>query len=269
MLACRLVAGAPGAVGQPAQLPVLGRVADLRPDSRFRVVAAPPRRPPRRRAGAQAGSRRSGSSSQRGGAACPRACLGPCLGDGRTAGLQRVPGPVRQPGRAQVLGQPEEAYRRLWATRPGPRPGDRSRHPSRRHRWRPHAVPRHGHASSAWAWRCSHSWGCPSSTTAHHPSVVQIVGPVHGIFYILYLVASLDLAGRARFNLVQLLGMVCAGWVPLLAFYMERKVTQRVKGFIALGPDAPPGPAATLANLVAARTGRPGGGPGHLAEPRD
>jgi integral membrane protein len=111
--------------------------------------------------------------------------------------------------------------------------------------------------------------GMPLQYAAHHPSVVQIVGPVHGIFYILYLVVSLDLAGRARFNLVQLLGMVCAGWVPLLAFYMERKVTQRVKGLIALGPDAPPGPAATLANLVTARTGRPGGGAGPLPEPRE
>ncbi len=77
-------------------------------------------------------------------------------------------------------------------------------------------------------------------------AVVQIVGPIHGIFYIVYLLACLDLAARARFSTSQLLGMVGSGLVPLLAFYMERKVTQRVEGQLALGPEAPPGPAATV-----------------------
>jgi integral membrane protein len=76
-------------------------------------------------------------------------------------------------------------------------------------------------------------------------AVVQIVGPIHGIFYIVYLVTCLDLAARARFRTSQLLGMVCSGLVPLLAFYMERKVTQRVSAQLALGADAPPGPAAS------------------------
>jgi len=89
--------------------------------------------------------------------------------------------------------------------------------------------------------------GMPLQYAAHHPSVVEIVGPIHGIFYIVYLVTCLDLAGRARFSLLQLLGMVCAGWLPLLAFYMERKVTHRVRALLALGRDAPPGPAAVLA----------------------
>jgi len=77
-------------------------------------------------------------------------------------------------------------------------------------------------------------------------AVVQIVGPIHGIFYIVYLLTCLDLAARARFRTSQLLGMVCSGLVPLLAFYMERKVTQRVSAQLALGADAPPGPAATV-----------------------
>ncbi len=77
-------------------------------------------------------------------------------------------------------------------------------------------------------------------------SVVEIVGPLHGIFYIVYLLACLDLASRARFKTAQLLGMVCSGLLPLLAFYMERKVTERVRAQLALGDDAPPGPAATI-----------------------
>jgi integral membrane protein len=103
--------------------------------------------------------------------------------------------------------------------------------------------------------------GIPLQYAGHHPSVVQIVGPVHGIFYIIYLVACLDLAGRARFSLLQLLGMVCAGWLPLLAFFMERKVTHKVHGLLALGDEAPPGPAASLAATLARAAGRREGPP--------
>lgn len=84
-------------------------------------------------------------------------------------------------------------------------------------------------------------------------SVVEIIGPLHGFLYIAYLVVCLDLAGRARFKTVQLLGMVGSGLLPGLAFYMERKVTQRVRAQLALGADAPPGP---VANLWAALAGR-------------
>jgi integral membrane protein len=87
-------------------------------------------------------------------------------------------------------------------------------------------------------------------------AVVEIVGPIHGIFYIVYLLTCLDLAGRARFRTVQLLGMVCSGLVPGLAFYMERKVTDRVRGLLALGADAPPGPAATIWTALSGRARR-------------
>jgi integral membrane protein len=88
-------------------------------------------------------------------------------------------------------------------------------------------------------------------------AVVSIVGPIHGIFYIVYLIACLDLAGRARFRTTQLLGMVGSGLVPLLAFYMERKVTERVRSQLALGADAPPGPAATIWSVLSGRARRP------------
>jgi integral membrane protein len=87
-------------------------------------------------------------------------------------------------------------------------------------------------------------------------SVVAIVGPIPGVFYIIYLLACLDLAGRARFRTTQLLGMVCSGLVPLLAFYMERKVTERVRRQLALGDDAPPGPAATVWAVLSGRARR-------------
>jgi hypothetical protein len=94
-----------------------------------------------------------------------------------------------------------------------------------------------------------------------------------------YLLACLDLASRARFKTTQLLGMVCSGLLPLLAFYMERRVTERVRAQLALGEDAPPGPAAAIwATLsgqarreaeAAARARRQASQPEHADRPAD
>ena len=45
--------------------------------------------------------------------------------------------------------------------------------------------------------------------------------------------------------------------MPLLAFYMERKVTERVHSQLALGADAPPGPAATIWAVLSGGARRP------------
>jgi integral membrane protein len=71
--------------------------------------------------------------------------------------------------------------------------------------------------------------GMPLQFAAGLPQVVQIVGPLHGFLYIIYLVAALDLARRARFSLVEMLAMVGAGLVPFLAFVIERRITRRVR----------------------------------------
>ncbi len=70
--------------------------------------------------------------------------------------------------------------------------------------------------------------GVPLQYGAGEPIVAQIVGPIHGFLYIVYLLAALDLARRARFSLWQLAGMVGAGFVPFLAFFVEHRVTIRV-----------------------------------------
>ncbi len=92
--------------------------------------------------------------------------------------------------------------------------------------------------------------GIPLQLAGHNKwpwtSVVEIVGTAHGFFYIAYLITCLDLAGRARFRAVQLLGMVCSGLLPLLAFYMERRVVARVRAQQAMGADAPPAPASVV-----------------------
>lgn len=64
---------------------------------------------------------------------------------------------------------------------------------------------------------------------AGKPRLVAIVGPVHGALYIVYLGVAFMLARRARFTLPQLAAMVGAGLVPTLAFFVERRITRRVR----------------------------------------
>lgn len=74
--------------------------------------------------------------------------------------------------------------------------------------------------------------GVPLQYAASSPGVVQVVGPIHGVFYIVYLLVAFDLARRSRFSLPQILMMLCAGFLPVLAFIIERKVSHRVEAAI-------------------------------------
>jgi len=59
-------------------------------------------------------------------------------------------------------------------------------------------------------------------------SVESVVGPIHGVFYIVYLITVLDVFVRWRLRLPTLLAMVAGGWVPFLAFIVERWVHRRL-----------------------------------------
>jgi len=72
--------------------------------------------------------------------------------------------------------------------------------------------------------------GIPLQYAAGVPQVDQIVGPVHGFLYIVYLLAAVDLARRARFTLLQMAAMIGAGFIPFLAFVIEHRVTVRLRG---------------------------------------
>jgi integral membrane protein len=71
--------------------------------------------------------------------------------------------------------------------------------------------------------------GIPLQYGAGKPAVVQLVGPVHGFLYIVYLLAVADLARRFRLSLGQVIALVAAGFVPLLAFVVERLTTRRIE----------------------------------------
>jgi integral membrane protein len=77
--------------------------------------------------------------------------------------------------------------------------------------------------------------GVPLQYAANKPAVVAIVGPIHGLLYIIYLASAYDLARRARFTLLQLAAMVAAGLLPFLAFVLERRVVKRVHAEQASG----------------------------------
>ncbi len=59
-------------------------------------------------------------------------------------------------------------------------------------------------------------------------AVEKVVGFGHGMLYLLYLLTVLDLVRRARLGFWTLVAMVCGGWVPFLAFVVERWVTRRI-----------------------------------------
>jgi integral membrane protein len=75
--------------------------------------------------------------------------------------------------------------------------------------------------------------GVPLQYAAGEPAVAQIVGPIHGFLYIVYLLAAVDLARRARFTLLQMAAMIAAGFLPFLAFFIEHRVHQRVELLLA------------------------------------
>ncbi len=60
------------------------------------------------------------------------------------------------------------------------------------------------------------------------------IGQVHGLFYMLYLVMTIDLGIKARWKPVTTLLTCLAGTVPFLSFVFEHKRTQEVKGSFGL-----------------------------------
>lgn len=61
------------------------------------------------------------------------------------------------------------------------------------------------------------------------PRMVEIVGPVHGFIYAVYLGIALDLALRAKWSVRGTLLVLLAGTVPFVSFVAERAVTRRVR----------------------------------------
>jgi integral membrane protein len=64
---------------------------------------------------------------------------------------------------------------------------------------------------------------------AHVKGEAEIVAPIHGYLYIVYLVTAADLARRAHWKLGRIMAVVAAGFVPTLAFFVEHRVYQQMQ----------------------------------------
>jgi integral membrane protein len=58
----------------------------------------------------------------------------------------------------------------------------------------------------------------------------KIVGPVHGFLYIVYFLATVDLALKARWSVKGTILILLAGMIPFVSFIAERRVTGRLQG---------------------------------------
>jgi integral membrane protein len=86
--------------------------------------------------------------------------------------------------------------------------------------------------------------GVPLKYAGGNDSVVAVVGPLHGVLFIGYLIATADLAVRCRWSLLRTGLVMLAGTVPFMSFVAERDVTRRVRESGALSarrslPEAP------------------------------
>ena len=59
-------------------------------------------------------------------------------------------------------------------------------------------------------------------------SINKVVGPIHGLLYIVYLMTAVMVLIRYRVGFWTFVAMVVAGFCPFLAFIVEHRVTRRL-----------------------------------------
>ena len=69
----------------------------------------------------------------------------------------------------------------------------------------------------------------PLKYAADNVTLVQVIGPIHGFVYMVYLVVAFDLAVRAKWTFGRTALVLLAGTIPVMSFVAERKVTGWVK----------------------------------------
>ena len=73
----------------------------------------------------------------------------------------------------------------------------------------------------------------------NNPQPVTVVGTVHGFLFMIYVLTTVDLGFRLRWNLIPMLGVALAGTIPFVSFYAEHRVMVWVRDKQAALP-APP-----------------------------
>lgn len=60
-------------------------------------------------------------------------------------------------------------------------------------------------------------------------TVVAVVGPIHGLLYMIYLALTFDLSMKGKWSPKGTILVLLAGTIPFLSFVAERIVTRKVK----------------------------------------
>lgn len=69
----------------------------------------------------------------------------------------------------------------------------------------------------------------PLKYLADSEGLIRVVGPLHGFLYMVYLVATVNLAFKARWTPVKMVLVMLAGTVPFVSFVVERRVTDELR----------------------------------------
>jgi integral membrane protein len=60
------------------------------------------------------------------------------------------------------------------------------------------------------------------------PSAMNVIGPLHGFLYVVYLLGTFDLGRRARFGYGKMLLVALAGTIPFMSFVAERRLSREL-----------------------------------------
>jgi len=66
----------------------------------------------------------------------------------------------------------------------------------------------------------------PVRYLAGEPHLSETISPIHGFLYFVYLLATVDLSRRSGWSVQRTVGVMLAGTVPFLSFYVERRTTR-------------------------------------------
>jgi integral membrane protein len=66
-----------------------------------------------------------------------------------------------------------------------------------------------------------------AQVAANDGAVVNVVGTVHGLLYIIYLLVSYPLTRRLRLSAGPTAAVLLAGTVPVMTFVVERRISHR------------------------------------------
>jgi integral membrane protein len=68
----------------------------------------------------------------------------------------------------------------------------------------------------------------PLKYGADNHSAMNVIGPMHGFLYVIYLLGTFDLGRRVRWGLGRMVLVALAGTIPFLSFYAERRISHEL-----------------------------------------